>query len=135
MLLMHPSVKADAYEGQSCVCLPLGTGGPHPSTIGQLRSAESDVVSTATRLEQLVRTCAESRADGAPLDSAGEHPSDDDVDTLPTKIQKYLATIQASSLTESSELGASVALHWAKAIGPIDRKLCKVFRACISNKC
>ncbi|KAI0362486.1 atypical/PIKK/PI4K protein kinase [Trametes cingulata] len=42
---------------------------------------------------------------------------------LHSTLQKYLATLQSSSLAESSELGASVAVQWAKAIGPIDRKL------------
>ncbi|KAM5531731.1 hypothetical protein V8D89_014580 [Ganoderma adspersum] len=42
---------------------------------------------------------------------------------LHSTLQKYLATIQNLSLMESSELGASVALHWAKAIGQIERKL------------
>ncbi|KAL1947994.1 hypothetical protein VTO73DRAFT_13718 [Trametes versicolor] len=42
---------------------------------------------------------------------------------LHSTLQKYLATLHASSLAESSELGASIAVQWAKAIGPIDRKL------------
>ncbi|KAI8989762.1 atypical/PIKK/PI4K protein kinase [Trametes punicea] len=42
---------------------------------------------------------------------------------LHSTLQKYLATLPISSLADSSELGASIALRWAKAIGPIDRKL------------
>ncbi|KAH9945818.1 atypical/PIKK/PI4K protein kinase [Epithele typhae] len=42
---------------------------------------------------------------------------------LHSTLQKYLTTIEAASLSDSSELGASVAVQWAKAIGPIDRKL------------
>ncbi|CDO73608.1 hypothetical protein BN946_scf185014.g78 [Trametes cinnabarina] len=42
---------------------------------------------------------------------------------LHSTLQKYLATLQVSSSTDASELGASIAMHWAKAIGPIDRKL------------
>ena len=37
-------------------------------------------------------------------------------------LQKYLA-LQSTAIAESSELGASIAVQWAKAIGPIDRKL------------
>ncbi|TBU65484.1 atypical/PIKK/PI4K protein kinase [Dichomitus squalens] len=42
---------------------------------------------------------------------------------LHSTLQKYLATVPNSSLMESCELGASIALNWAKAIGPIERKL------------
>ncbi|KAI0647399.1 atypical/PIKK/PI4K protein kinase [Trametes meyenii] len=42
---------------------------------------------------------------------------------LHSTLQKYLSTLQAVSLADSSELGASTAIQWAKAIGPIDRKL------------
>lgn len=48
--------------------------------------------------------------------------------TINIEAQKYLATLHASSLAESSELGASIAVQWAKAIGPIDRKLCTLRR-------
>ncbi|KAH9852668.1 atypical/PIKK/PI4K protein kinase [Lenzites betulinus] len=42
---------------------------------------------------------------------------------LHSTLQKYLATLHVSSFAEASELGASIAVQWAKAIGPIDRKL------------
>ncbi|OCH92135.1 atypical/PIKK/PI4K protein kinase [Obba rivulosa] len=42
---------------------------------------------------------------------------------LHATLQKYLAVNQVMSLTESSELGASVALQFGKAVGPINRKL------------
>ncbi|OSD08514.1 atypical/PIKK/PI4K protein kinase [Trametes coccinea BRFM310] len=42
---------------------------------------------------------------------------------LHSTLQKYLATLQMSSLADASELGATIASQWAKAIGPIDRKL------------
>ncbi|TFK94778.1 atypical/PIKK/PI4K protein kinase [Polyporus arcularius HHB13444] len=41
---------------------------------------------------------------------------------LHSTLQKYLA-LQGTTVAESSELGASIAVQWAKAIGPIDRKL------------
>ncbi|PCH37888.1 atypical/PIKK/PI4K protein kinase [Wolfiporia cocos MD-104 SS10] len=42
---------------------------------------------------------------------------------LHSTLQKYLATNQVLSVTDTSELGASIALQFGKAIGPIDRKL------------
>ncbi|EMD38197.1 hypothetical protein CERSUDRAFT_113350 [Gelatoporia subvermispora B] len=42
---------------------------------------------------------------------------------LHATLQKYLAVNQVMSLTESSELGASLALQYGKAVGPINRKL------------
>ncbi|KAI0822734.1 atypical/PIKK/PI4K protein kinase [Trametes gibbosa] len=42
---------------------------------------------------------------------------------LHSTLQKYLATLHVSSFADASELGASTAVQWAKAIGPIDRKL------------
>ncbi|GBE82149.1 Phosphatidylinositol 4-kinase stt4 [Sparassis crispa] len=42
---------------------------------------------------------------------------------LYSTLQKYLAVNQVLSVTDSSELGASMAVHFGKAIGPIDRKL------------
>lgn len=38
--------------------------------------------------------------------------------------QKYLAVNQLLSFSEVAELGASVAVHFGKAIGRTDRKLC-----------
>ncbi|KAG5638985.1 hypothetical protein H0H81_008206 [Sphagnurus paluster] len=42
---------------------------------------------------------------------------------LQATLQKYLATAQSDSGTLSSELGASVAQHFGKAIGPVRRQL------------
>ncbi|KAI0934808.1 hypothetical protein AcW1_006214 [Taiwanofungus camphoratus] len=42
---------------------------------------------------------------------------------LHSTLQKYLAVNQVLSVTDSSELGASIALQFGKSIGPIDRKL------------
>lgn len=42
---------------------------------------------------------------------------------LHSTLQKYLAVNQVLYVTDSSELGASIALEYGKAIGPIDRKL------------
>ncbi|KAI0075272.1 hypothetical protein K474DRAFT_1676500 [Panus rudis PR-1116 ss-1] len=45
---------------------------------------------------------------------------------LHSTLQKYLALNQVSSPSDSSDLGSSIALHFGKAIGPIDRKLSSV---------
>ncbi|KAH9930753.1 atypical/PIKK/PI4K protein kinase [Fomitopsis serialis] len=45
---------------------------------------------------------------------------------LHSTLQKYLAVNQVMSATEASELGASVALQYGKAVGPIDRKLMSI---------
>ncbi|KAH9843165.1 atypical/PIKK/PI4K protein kinase [Rhodofomes roseus] len=45
---------------------------------------------------------------------------------LHSTLQKYLAVNQVLSATEASELGASVALQYGRAIGPIDRKLMSI---------
>ncbi|EPS96826.1 hypothetical protein FOMPIDRAFT_1052946 [Fomitopsis schrenkii] len=45
---------------------------------------------------------------------------------LHSTLQKYLAVNQALSATDSSELGASLALQYGKAVGPIDRKLMSI---------
>ncbi|KAG6889834.1 hypothetical protein C0995_014311 [Termitomyces sp. Mi166 len=42
---------------------------------------------------------------------------------LQSTLQKYLAVTQSSSGDHSSELGASVAEHFGKAIGPVERQL------------
>ncbi|KAG6868816.1 hypothetical protein C0993_009698 [Termitomyces sp. T159_Od127] len=42
---------------------------------------------------------------------------------LQSTLQKYLAVTQSSSGSHSSELGASVAEHFGKAIGPVERQL------------
>ncbi|KAH9952080.1 atypical/PIKK/PI4K protein kinase [Amylocystis lapponica] len=42
---------------------------------------------------------------------------------LHSTLQRYLAVNKVFSLAETSELGASIALQFSKAIGPIDRKL------------
>ncbi|TFK42384.1 hypothetical protein BDQ12DRAFT_676115 [Crucibulum laeve] len=42
---------------------------------------------------------------------------------LQSTLQKYLAVNQSTSGTESAELGASVAAHFGKAIGPVHRQL------------
>ncbi|KAG6880260.1 hypothetical protein C0992_001828 [Termitomyces sp. T32_za158] len=42
---------------------------------------------------------------------------------LQSTLQKYLAVTQSSSGGHSSELGASVAEHFGKAIGPVERQL------------
>ncbi|KAG6820652.1 hypothetical protein H0H93_013851 [Arthromyces matolae] len=42
---------------------------------------------------------------------------------LQSTLQKYLAVAQSSSGGHSSELGASVAEHFGKSIGPVDRQL------------
>ncbi len=47
------------------------------------------------------------------------------------ELQKYLA-LQGSSLADASELGASVAVQWAKSIGPIDRRLSTGF--CLNDE-
>lgn len=39
-------------------------------------------------------------------------------------LQRYLAFSQVTSVEDASELGPSIALHFGKATGPIDRKLC-----------
>ncbi|KAJ8463246.1 hypothetical protein ONZ51_g10373 [Trametes cubensis] len=52
---------------------------------------------------------------------------------LHSTLQNYLATLHATSLADSSELGASIAVHWAKAIGPIDRKLSSLASLSISK--
>lgn len=50
------------------------------------------------------------------------------VQSLTASVQKYLAVNQVLSATESSELGASLALQYGKAVGPIDRKLSTCLR-------
>ncbi|KAI0782195.1 atypical/PIKK/PI4K protein kinase [Abortiporus biennis] len=42
---------------------------------------------------------------------------------LHSTLQKYLAISQVTSTADSADLGPSVALHFGKAVGPIDRKL------------
>ena len=42
-------------------------------------------------------------------------------------LQKYLATNHSTSSSPSSELGASVAEHFAKTIGPVQRQLSDYF--------